>query len=114
MDTHIDKEAPDKESASWLKWVYWAHAGTWDMEGTTSHPVDDELNEYGQRADMVLAASAQTLGGQNVWAGTIPSGLHDRLVVRGGLSDAQATKLSAKLVKKARAERQRRCVESPL
>ena len=102
MDTHIDAEAPDEGSANWLKWVYWAHAGTWDREGAPPHPVDDEQNEYEQRADVVLAASVQTLGGQNIWAGAIPSGLHGRLVARGGLSDAQATKLLAELAKKAR------------
>ena len=71
-------------------------------EGAPPHPVDDEQNEYEQRADVVLAASVQTLGGQNIWAGAIPSGLHGRLVARGGLSDAQATKLLAELAKKAR------------
>ena len=61
---------------------------------------DAELGE--KEADRVLAATVEELGGQQIWAGIIPAGLHGRLVVKSGMAEDKASKLLTKLAKTAR------------
>ena len=102
LDICIEEGAPDDNAKDWLRWIYWTRHGTWCREGAP-HPPGGAGPERGERdADAVLAANVSDLGGQQIWAGVIPSGLHGRLVVKGGMSEDKASKLIAKLSKLAR------------
>ena len=92
---------PDDNEKGWLEWIYWTRHGTWCREGAP-HTPGGAGPERGERdADVVFAANVSDLGGEQIWAGMIPSGLHGRLVAKGGLSEDNASKLIAKLSKLA-------------
>ena len=83
-----------------LEHIYGHKNGSWDRRVTAAPDVDARTAEG--KADTVLFRNVEALGGEQIWAGTVPRGLHGRLVHKGPMSDEKAPKLITALAKAAR------------
>jgi hypothetical protein len=88
-----------------LLWLYTGGGAYLDLEGA---PPKQTGESWRRQADAMLATNARTLGPLQLWAGTLPNGLHGKLVHDGGMGEDAADKLLATLAWRRRATYGRR------
>ena len=82
-----------------LEFIYFSRRGVWGRAGASDPEWPRDVRE--EEADTQLRESIRTLGAEGIWSGSIPKGVHGRLVACG-MTESSASQLLRNLAREAR------------